>query len=408
MQDRASTNPGNRSKRTRTSRKRLSRTQVVLRLVLLALIAALLVVAGALLLRVGRQQGTPTSVQVDLGVSPALNPLEAAALGAYLTLNNAALTTPASSDTTPVRFTVESGQNAAQIADNLQALGLITNADLFRAYAHYYGLDVQIEAGTFDLNAAMTIPEIARALTNANAPDLIVRVTEGWRREQIADWIEMQGSLPFTGAEFLAATAPGATLPADVTFAADLPTGVSLEGFLFPDTYRIGPEEAASGLVEKMLRTFDARVTPQMRADAASRGLTLYQVVTLASIVEREAAVAEERPTIASVYLNRLATGMKLDADPTVQYAMGYQSATGEWWNLGLTQQDYYAVDSPYNTYLYPGLPPGPIASPGLASIEAVIYPADTPYLFFRAACDDSGRHDFAVTFEEHQANACP
>jgi UPF0755 protein len=129
--------------------------------------------------------------------------------------------------------------------------------------------------------------------------------------------------------------------------------------------------------------------------------------VTVASIVEREAAVADERPMIASVYLNRLAIGMKLEADPTVQYAMGYQYDTGEWWNLNLTQDDYYAVDSPYNLYLYEGLPPGPIANPGLSSIQAVITPAESPYFYFRAACDGSGRHVFSETFEEHVGNAC-
>jgi UPF0755 protein len=145
-----------------------------------------------------------------------------------------------------------------------------------------------------------------------------------------------------------------------------------------------------------------------MRADAQAKGMTIYQVITLASIVEREAVVSEERPLIASVYLNRVAAGMKLEADPTVQYAMGYQAATNQWWNLNLTQDDYAAVDSPYNTYLYAGLPPGPIANPGLASILAVIYPANSPYLFFRAKCDGSGQHNFAVTYEQHLSNACP
>jgi UPF0755 protein len=127
--------------------------------------------------------------------------------------------------------------------------------------------------------------------------------------------------------------------------------------------------------------------------------------VTLASIVEREAAVAEEMPQIASVFLNRLALGMKLDADPTVQFALGRQP-DGGWWKAGLTFADL-EIDSPFNTYRFAGLPPGPIANPGLASLEAVAQPTETVYLFFRAACDGSGRHLFAVTFEEHQANAC-
>src|SRR5690606_19657711 len=153
--------------------------------------------------------------------------------------------------------------------------------------------------------------------------------------------------------------------------------------------------------------TFDQRVTPELPADGQA-GLTLYEVVTVASIVEREARVADERTLIADVYLNRYEQGMMLQADPTVQYAMGYHEPSGEWWNRSLTQADYTAVDSPYNTYLYAGLPPGPIANPGIEAIRAVLRPADTPYLYFRTTCDGSGRHNFAISFEEHVANACP
>jgi UPF0755 protein len=138
----------------------------------------------------------------------------------------------------------------------------------------------------------------------------------------------------------------------------------------------------------------------------ARQGLTLYQAVTLASIVEREAVVDDERPLIAGVYLNRHRIGMKLDADPTVQYALGYQSDQQNWWKRGLTLEDL-AVDSPYNTYVYTGLPPGPIASPGLDSLAAVVYPEASDYLYFRATCDGSGRHVFARTLEEQVANAC-
>jgi UPF0755 protein len=140
-----------------------------------------------------------------------------------------------------------------------------------------------------------------------------------------------------------------------------------------------------------------------MRAGAAAQGLTLYQVVTLASIVEREAVHDDERPIIASVYLNRLASGMKLDADPTTQYAI---ATADNWWPpLNL---DPRTVDHPYNTYVYEGLPPGPIANPGLSSINAVIYPVQTDYYFFRAKCDGSKYHNFSVTYEEHVAHGCP
>ncbi len=148
------------------------------------------------------------------------------------------------------------------------------------------------------------------------------------------------------------------------------------------------------------------RVTPELLDGFEAQGLSIYEAVTLASIIEREAVVAEERPRIAGVFLNRLEQGMKLETDPTVQYALGLQ-ADGGWWKTDLTSQDLQ-FDSPFNTYLHPGLPPGPIANPGLSSLEAVAEPIDTDELYFRALCDGSGRHAFARTFEEHLQNACP
>jgi UPF0755 protein len=144
-----------------------------------------------------------------------------------------------------------------------------------------------------------------------------------------------------------------------------------------------------------------------LREGFQQQGLSLFQAVTLASIVQREAIVEDEMPLIASVFLNRLKAGMKLESDPTVQYALGYQEESGKWWKSPLSL-DELKVDSPYNTYLYSNLPPGPIANPGLNALKAVAFPAQTPYYYFRAACDGSGKHTFAETFEEHQLNACP
>ena len=137
------------------------------------------------------------------------------------------------------------------------------------------------------------------------------------------------------------------------------------------------------------------------------QGLTVYQAVTLASIVEREAVRDEEKPIIASVYLNRLRIGMKLEADPTVQYALGYNFGQGTWWTNPLSL-DNLQYDSPFNTYLYGGYPPAPIANPSLEALQAVAFSIETPYYYFRARCDSSGYHAFAATFEEHLANGCP
>jgi UPF0755 protein len=165
-------------------------------------------------------------------------------------------------------------------------------------------------------------------------------------------------------------------------------------------------DTSSQELVRLMLGNFETKVTAELKAGFESQGLSIHEAVTLASIIEREAVVAEERPHIAGVFLNRLELGMKLETDPTVQYALGLQPG-GNWWKANLTTIDLQ-IDSPYNTYLYPGLPPGPIANPGLSSLQAIALPLQTEDLYFRATCDGSGRHLFAPTFEEHLQNACP
>jgi UPF0755 protein len=163
----------------------------------------------------------------------------------------------------------------------------------------------------------------------------------------------------------------------------------------------------ARDVVLTALRNFDKKVTPQMRADLQADSRTLYDAVRLASIVEREAGVEKDRPTIAGVYFNRLRDGMALDADPTIQYALGLTRDPKTWWPQ-ITQDDYQGVQSPYNTYINPGLPPSPISNPALASIQAAIYPEKHDYYFFRTSCNNDGTHVFAKTLDEQIANACP
>jgi UPF0755 protein len=160
-------------------------------------------------------------------------------------------------------------------------------------------------------------------------------------------------------------------------------------------------------MLEAFLEQFTNQLTPDLIDGFENQGLNLHLAVILASIVERESVDENEMPMIASVFINRLAVGMRLDTDPTVQYALGYNEEQNTWWTNPLSLVDL-EVDSPYNTYRYSGLPPGPIATPSLAALKAVAYPATTPYYYFRAACDNSGGHVFAKTFEEHVGNACP
>lgn len=321
-------------------------------------------------------------------------------IGLYLDANAADLEQRSGSDDTPVNFVVEPGETAVKIADRLEEAGLVSDAQLFRRYVQYHGLDAGIEAGEFTLRQTMTIPEIAQALQRGQRPEQVVTVQEGLRLEQVAALVAEQTDIPEE--EFLAgATTEWRSAGFSFDFLAGLPPTATLEGFLFPDTYRLPEDAAALDLLTRMLETFDERVTPEVRAMAAEHGLNVYQLVTLASIVEREAVIDEERPLIAGVYHNRLQAGWFLGACPTVQYALG---SPDDWWPQFTLQAT--EVDSPYNTYRNRGLPLSPICSAGLASLQAAASPAETDYYFFLADCTkDDGSHIFAVTEEEHLSN---
>lgn len=307
-------------------------------------------------------------------------------------------------DTTPVRFTIDPGDRPRVIAQKLTDSNLIADADLFVDYVRVNDIDVQLEAGTYFLSRGQTIPEIAIALTDSRSSQFPFRLLEGWRMEQVAEIINTNPYFGFTGTDFLAVIQAGA--PQDPTFAAQvgLPPGASLEGFLFPDTYQIPAVVTPTMLRDILTQQFLEQVGAQLAADAAAQGFTLYQLVTLASVIQREAVHQDEMPMIASIYRNRLREGMRMESDPTVQYAIGYKDGT--WWP-GITIEDFTLAISPYNTYLNDGLPPGPISNPGLAAIRAAVYPQVSPYYYMHAKCDGSGYHNFAVTYAEHLANVC-
>ena len=338
--------------------------------------------------------GTEVSRPSESAEAP---PIKDVLIGLYLQYRQGDLDRPASYDDTPVTFVVEPGESAATIAARLEELGLVTDGELFRMFIRYHEIDANLEAGEYVLRPNMTMAEMAEILQHARIEEVTVTIPEGWRAEQIAQMLAKENIVD--GDEFLVLVRGGKF---DYSLLRDRPEESSLEGFLFPETYRIPAQAEAEDLVERMLSTLDERFTPEMRRLAAEGGMTVYEVITLASIVEREAVMAEERPLIADVFLNRLEQDMYLRADPTVQYAKGYDATTGQWW-APVSTEDWEAVDSPYSTYLYPGLPPGPICSPGLSAIQSVLEPADTEYLFFLAKGD--GSHAFATTYEEHLQN---
>ncbi len=329
----------------------------------------------------------------------------------YLNQHGAEVDQAASSYSRPVRFTIEPGMAARTIGKELQRFGLILDPELFEAYVRLNALDDKIQAGTYVLDPSMSLREVVEAIQHAESESVSVTILEGWRFEQTADYLTKAGVLsdPTKGEAYRSLAASSAAIEPDrFPFLLDRPPGANLEGYLFPDTYKIPAVNAtAVDVLTRQLDIFAERVVP-LYEEARAKGttdLSLHQVLTLASIVEREAVVREERPTIAGVYLNRLAGGIKLDADPTVQYAMGYQPSSGQWWKTPVTLDEYSTVNSPYNTYLNTGLPPGPIAAPGLSSIEAVLDPEQHNYLYFVALPDGRGRHVFAQTYDEQLQN---
>ncbi|MFN8523097.1 MAG: endolytic transglycosylase MltG [Chloroflexota bacterium] len=312
---------------------------------------------------------------------------------------------PVSNDRTPRRFTVSPGQSAADIAAALEQQGLIRSAVTFRALVEARGVGGRIEAGEYQLNPAMSTAEIIDVLGRGAARAAnSVTIPEGWRKEQIAQRLEASGI--GTAQDVLTLIGTGAPAFPDAPLVNAIPPGGSLEGYLFPDTYQIGRGTDPRRMLDQMIRELDKKLAPVIRESASAQGLSVHQLVTLASIVEREASRQSEQPTIASVYLNRLRQDMPLQADPTVQYAVAnanpIEAAGFGFWKRELSRDDL-RLGSSYNTYVVKGLPPGPICSPGLAALQAVATPAQTDFLFFVARGD--GTHAFARTDTEHRAN---
>ncbi len=336
-----------------------------------------------------------------------LNPLELLYLESYLALNADALKSSGSPAEEKLTFIIGPGETAEIIATNLRNAGLIGDVELFVRYVRYVGLDGQMEIGNYRLSPDMTIPDLATRLSQAGIQEVDIRFLEGWRISEMVEYLSVTRPANIDPQEF-ARMAEG-TIPFDVSgydFLRDKPEGSDLEGYLFPGSYRLPVDADAAYLIDIMLENFGQQVPDQLRTSFERNGLSIHEAITLASIIEKETSVEIEMPLMASVYTNRLSEGMLLQADPTVQYSIGYYVETDSWWKSPLSEADL-SVDSPYNTYIYGGLPPGPITNPALAALQAVAAPAQTDYLFFVADCEAeiAGSHVFSRTFDEHLAN---
>lgn len=300
-----------------------------------------------------------------------------------------------------VAFEIPAGATTSNIGRDLRESDLIQSEVLFEVLVARRGLEGQLRQGVFLLRPDMSLDEILNTFSQAAVVEQTVTFPEGWRLEEMASRLQDQTEIDH--AEFLKiVTDEAGSFASEFSFVEVLPSGLSLEGYLFPDTYQVDSGTTSRDLVRRMLQRFEQVVDASLRSAAAQVGLNVHELVTLASIIEREAMRDDERALISGVFHNRLVQGVPLQADPTVQYVIGQDRLGGRWWKRDISKADLQ-TPSKYNTYVTGGLPPGPIAAPGLKSIKAAANPASTSYLFFVARGD--GSHEFARTNEEHEVN---
>ena len=326
---------------------------------------------------------------------------------AVVKINRPATTTSAAQD-----FEIKAGATTKQVAADLQGRGIIKNSLLFEMYISLQGSEDKLQAGVYSLDSNMTILKIVGILTEGQVKGVGERFTviEGWRVEEIAAKLETGAFLKKE--EFIeAANRPSVDLAAEFEFLKTNPDDNSLDGFLFQDTYILKHGFSSDDVARRFLKNFDAKVSQDLREEIEKQNRKLYDVLILASMVEREVGrnvargttlsqkekerLQEERRIVAGIFLNRLARGMALESDATISYITGRRGARATF--------DEIKIDSPYNTYKYRGLPPGPIANPSLDAIKAAISPAKTDYLFFVTAPD--GTAYFAKTLDQHIRN---
>jgi len=317
-------------------------------------------------------------------------------------------------------FVVNKGDGVKTIAANLKRDGLIRSELFFEAYVLVKKIQSKFKAGAYTLSPQLNMREISNIFIKGetSSKERSIKIIEGWNVRDIGNYLEYEAivqseefleSVGFNGVDY--SKEKEKNWPKDYSsqfsFLADKPKYAGLEGYLFPDTYRIYKDAEANDVILKMLSNFDKKLTKELREEIRRQGRTVFEIVTLASIIERETgrdastpaarqAIAEERKIVAGIFMNRLKIGMKLDSDATVNYVTGKKDPA--------PLLEDTRVNSPYNTYINKGLPPGPIANPSLSSIIAVIYPAKTDYLYFLHK-QPSGEPVYAKTFEQHILN---
>ena len=317
-------------------------------------------------------------------------------MGGYLFVNYRTDTSVGKADEAKV-VVVAKGDSVDEVAEKLEEQELISRQLYFIYYVWTHNIENKIIAGEYEIAPGLKIAEIAEILIKGEVKPAYVKVTfpEGWTAEQMAERLDGK-NLP--GGEFLEITMdPPAEIKNGFDFLKDIPSGASLEGFLFPDTYFFAQEASAEDIVGKMLENFDLKFNQDLRYRIAVQNKDPFEMITMASIIESEVKTEEDRKIVSGIFWNRLGIGMALQSDATVSYGLGGEKKI---------QHDANDIDSdsPYNTYKFRGLPPGPVSNPGISSIRAAIDPTDSDYIYFLNN-PKTGKTFFSVTFEEHVAN---
>lgn len=282
-------------------------------------------------------------------------------------------------------FVIKNGEGVREISQNLESQGLINSEYLFILYLKFHNKSGQLKAGEYILNTNYSPLQILEVIIDGRVANQRITIPEGWTIDDIAAYLDKRGIVK--KADFVHA----ASKNYDYDFLSDKPNGVDLEGYLFPDTYDLPLKIDSEGIVRLMLDNFDKKLTRDIRSQAAASGKNFHEVLTLASVVEREVAKPDDRKLVAGVFQNRLNIGMRLESCATIQYILKT--------NKTRFSYEETRVESPYNTYIKDGLPPGPIANPGIDSIKAAITPEASDYYYFLSK---DGVTYYSKTQEEH------
>ena len=345
--------------------------------------------------------GIPIMVEKTFGeASTALTPFQLRQYGLRLLLSKDLFTKPNPEKLSTISFEIQEGSSISKISSDLESAGLVKNGSRFRDYLIYKGIDSKIRSGNFTIPNDLSPIEIAELIRSDN-PIVSFYIYPGWRAEEVAAGLVASG-VQISIDEFMRVV----NNPVEIQLPAELGNIKTLEGFLYPGEYQISEDSSEEELIQLFLARFQTDALPQIDYYSTTLGLSISEIVMLASIIQRESLVTSELPKIASVFYNRLSAGMKLETDPTVQYAIGYDENSQSWWKTPLFLDDL-GFQSDFNTYLNYGLPPHPISNPGFESIMAVLQPETTGFYYFQANCDGSGTHVFSKTFEEHISHNC-